>query len=483
MLAKLNIKGVITGVLALGAAVIAIAGAIALMAPVVLGSIGNSLTSLTVKLRNMAGLLRDFFGDMNVISDGDIEHAAKVFDMLCKMILSFSGLGDMERHIKSVMGQLNYLGAGLDMLLVNESKYPDKLEDTKTYKLLNGLIEWAPSLSSFTIGNLAQELVNLGVGLLLFSEATSGITVTDPPALGLLQGIFGQADSIEKFTKLPLDSFSGQMSSLGGAMSLYAKGASEVTGIEGDVPDITRSVEILKAVCSAISGEDGSGEFKIPSNMPDSLALGLFAGQLEALGTALSTFATAAKGMETDTGKAMELLKFLAEIAGYITPENLSVVNAFDEVGHADASGSGGKLNQFALDITALGVALSAFAESIGGKDTSFETGLSVLSRFQELNQKLTADNLKFASVFDDAGVHKTALDVFAQDIGALGHALASFAQNVVMDDGTQADFNYALQALDFIAGIQNRLPDIGGLHQLLYGEKESLGKLSEDVL
>lgn len=485
IIGKINPGTAITGILVLAAAIVAVMGAVALMLPVVLGSLGNSMLAMSAKLKTMGGLLQDFFGRLDAINEESLKHAISVFDYLRLMISNFSGFQSYEKHIHSFFSQLMYLGAALDTFLVNESKYPDNLEDTKTYKMVQKLIELSPSLVGFSVGTLPEELLYLGVGLMLFDESCKKITDTDPPALKLLQGIFGQADNIEKFTKLPLQDFSGQMSALGGAMSLYANGAAEVTGLSADgsdAPDISKSIEILKQVCSAISGDDGTGAFKIPDNMPDPFTLGYFASQLEALGKALSTFATSAKSMETDTGNAIALLQFLAEIGGYITPSNLEVVNAFDDVGHASAYGNSGKLNQFALDIAALGTALSTFATNIGGNEAQFETGLTVLSKFGDLNSRLTKDNLKFTSAFDDAQIHKTALDAFATDIGALGHSLASFAQNVIMDDGTQADFDHAINALDFMATIQNKLPELGGLHAFLHGQKETLGELSTDI-
>lgn len=486
ILGKMSPKSVVVSMLALAGAVVAIMGAVALMIPVVLGSVGNAMTKLSVKLKSMGMLLRDFFGTMDSISDTAVDHTLRIFTKLFDLIKSFAGFGDYEVHIRSAMSQMNSLGAGIDALLVNEKDYPNNFEDTKTYKILNKVLEMSPAFTSFSVGSLPEELLYLGVGMMLFDESSKRITSTENKALELLQGIFGQADNIEKFTKLPLSTFSGQMSALGGAMSLYAQGASEITGLptdNGDIPDISNSVKILKAICAAISGEDGSEAFKIPDNMPDSFSLGLFAGQLESLGRALSTFASSAKEMETDTSKAIALLEFLAEIGGYVTPENLDVVNAFDEVGHAEANGKGGKLNQFALDIGALGEALGTFATNIKGSSSDFEEGLSILGRMKELNHKLTADNIRFAKVFDNAGIHKSALSVFSDDIGALGHSIASFAKNVILKDGTKVDFDYALQALDFLANLQNRLPDMGGLHQLLYGEKETLGKLSDDVI
>lgn len=484
-LANISVLGAVKGIAILAIAVVAIMGAISLMIPVVLGSVGSAMESLAARLKTMSGLLKDFFDRMGSISDGAMQHAITVFDNLKTMLLRFAGFGIFESDIKAVMNQLNYLGTGLDLFFVNDSKYPDP-ENSMSFKVLNKFIEIGPSLAAFNVGSMPEQMMYMGVGIALFNEATKNIKTTNPPALGLLEGIFGQADNIKKFSELPLDNFRSQMSGLGGAMSLYAKGAKEVTGIDADedAPDVTKAIGILKAVCDSLSGEDGSGEFKIPENMPDSTKLGLFAGQLEALGTALSSFATAAKSMETDTSKALKLLEFLAYVGGYITPESLGVVNAFDDAGLGGEGSEGGKLGQFALDIGALGTALSSFATNIGGNEGEFNTGLSILERFGDLNSLLTKDNLKFAKVFDNAGVHETSLTQFSTDIGALGRALASFAQNVTLDDGTQADFDYALKSLDFLAHLQIKLSAIklDGIAQWFEGNSATLGTLANDI-
>ena len=489
-LAKLDIKGALIAIAALALAVIAIMGAIGLMLPFVLGKAGDALQSISERLKTMSGLLKDFFDRMETITEESAKHALAIFDVLKDMVLGFAGFGEHTSDIRNFTSQLNYLGSGLDMFFLNEANYPDPKE-SKTFKTLDKLFEISPSLVAFNVGTFPDQVLYLGVALGLFNAATKDITSSEPPALGLLQGIFGQADNIEKFTKLPLDAFTSQMTGLGGAMSLYAKGAKEVTGLEtdsGDEPDISKSIEILKSVCNAISGEDGSTPFVIPDNMPDSTKLGLFAGQLESLGTALSTFATAAHEMETDTGNAIDLLKFLGEIGGYVTKDNLDVVNRFDEAGvDSGSDGKSGKLGQFALDIGALGTALSSFATNIGGNEAAFTTGLGILEKFNDLNQRLTVSNLAFLKVFKNAGLEgsgnsNTALSQFATDIGALGHALASFAQNAVMDDGTQADFDYALRALNFLATLKNRLPDTGGLQELINGHKLKLDELGDEV-
>jgi len=481
ILGKMNATAIVAGCAALAAAVVAIMGAIALMVPVVMGAVGSAMSNMAARLKTMSGLLKDFFDRMDSINETSLDHAEAIFTSLFDIISRFAGFGTYESDMRAVLSSLNYIGAGLDALFVNDSKYPNP-ESAKTFKILDKLIEVVPMLNGFSVGDIPEQLTYLGVGLMLFNEATKDITTAEPLALTLLKGIFGQSGEIERFAALPLNDFIGMLTALGGAMSLYAKGAAEVTGLDaGEVPDVSGSIGVLKAICESISGEDGSNPFTIPENMPDSSSLGIFAGQLESLASALSRFATAAKSMETDTGKAMELLKFLGEIGGYVTPDNLSVVKAFDGIGHADENG-GGPLGQFALDIGALGTALATFADNVGGKDTAFSTGLGVLDHLSALKEKLTAGNLLVAKVFDNAGVHKSTLDTFATDIGALGHALATFAANVTLDDGAKADFTYALGSLDFLTNLQTRMPEIGGLSALINGNKKSLESLGNDV-
>ena len=484
ILSKLDLTAALKGILILGVALLAIGTVLTIVVPMLIETVGYALAGLANSLKMVSGLFVDFFDRMSQIGEEQINHALKVFDGIKELVLKFVGFDTHEKDLRSVLSQLNYLGAGLDTFFLNEAKYPD-VESSKSFKTLEKLFEISPSLSAFSVGDVPNQLLYLGVGLMLFNQATQDITSAKPVALELLEGIFGQADNITKFSELPIESFAGQMATLGGAMSLYAKGASEVTGLAedgSDIPDISHSVEILKAVSAAISGEDNGKPFTIPDEMPDDDKIALFASQLQALAGALSSFATAAKEMETDTSKALDLLGFLAQIGGYVTKDNLDVVNRFDDIGHVDANGEGGKLGQFALDIGALGTALSSFADNIGGKEAAFDTGLGVLRRFSVLNANLTKQRLAFATSFNDAGLHETTLNEFATDIGALGRALASFAQNVTLDDGQQADFDYALKSLDFLANLQNKMPNVGGLEQLIHGQKESLGQLGTDI-
>jgi hypothetical protein len=69
------------------------------------------------------------------------------------------------------------------------------------------------------------------------------------------------------------------------------------------------------------------------------------------------------------------------------------------------------------------------------------------------------------------AGVAQTARQV-----------LDKCAAVVSSKDGVQADFNYALRALNFMATLKDRLPDIGGLDELIHGHKLKLNELGDEV-
>ena len=602
VLGKLDAGSAVTGILVLGGAIVVIMGAISLMAKVLLGSVGSAFSELSAQLKLMSGMLQDFFSQMDLISQESTAHAIAIFEDLKKLISGLTGFSGYEADISSVESQLMYLGTGLTMFFLNDSTYPAP-DQSNAIATLNKLIELGPKLSTISFGNLPSSLMYLGSGLLLFDTSTKGIAaetpalsmltslintvenktnalsgslprdlmylgvgaklfsnstkgiVTDKPlVLGLLQNLFGMANDINTFSQLPLTTFTSQMSGLGGAMSLYAKGAKEVTGIgTEELPDATSAIEILKSICASIAGEDGTGAFVIPENLPDKTELGLFAGQLAALAMALADYANAANSFQGDSAsKSIELLKLLGEMGGYLTPDNLSATSAFKVAGVSgnDANGNG-PLGQFSLDVGALGEALASFAgltsdktfdagmgalthlETINKLVTSdalaftnaftkagisgsgsagdstplgmfalditalgsaldsfssltenaiFNNGLGALDKLSDLNGKLTVQNLAFVSAFANAGASGTVLSNFGKDIGNLGSGLGSFAKNITMEDGSPADFNNAIKALNFLVALKARLPDPSGFVSWFTGQGEQFKNLGGEL-
>lgn len=483
ILSKMNPGGALVAVIAIAAVVAAIMGVIGLMADYLLGQVGNALGRISARLKTASGLLQDFFDRMNLISEDSVNHAQAIIDKTRDLVTSLSGLTAYEADISSFLSQMNRLGTGFDLLFLNESKYPDP-EASLTFKNVNKLVEIGPSLASFNVGNFPEQVFSLGVALGLFNTATAGITEDKPKALSLMEGLFGQADNIAAFVNLPLADLTTKMSDLGGAMSLYAKGAGEVTGVNQEgVISLSDAVNILNEIVGAMNAEGGLADFTIPENMPDEASIGVFGVRLSALAIALGSFIDTANRYSTSTENALTMLKSLAEINTNLTKDNLAFVTAFPDAGVNFSA-----LSVFALDIGKLGTALADFVDKTNGKD--FSSGLDALGKLQEINGKLTADNLAFVKAFTDAGISGTGasspMSKFADDIGLLGHSLSSFAANLTTEDGNQANFDNSIKALSFMGRLQERLsttlPKIGGLHELWDGEAQTIGTLSRDL-
>ena len=355
--------------------------------------------------------------------------------------------------------KLQYLGSGLSQFATLTSSITSST--SPAIELLGAIATAMSSDLSKWDTTVPLKLFYLGSGVGLFHDLTKDITSSETPVTGLIQNLFGQANNISTFVRLPLTDFSSKLSTLGGAMSLYAAGAKKATGVDpGDIPNITGAVEILKAICSSIAGEVGNGALIIPDNMPSEGELGLFAAELAALAEALSAYANAANEFKGDNAsKSIELLKLLGEIGGYLTPKNLKATSAFDEAGvSADGANGTTSLAIFALDVKGLGGALAEFATLTS--NTTFDGSLGALEKLSTINGLVTADSMAFLTVFKDSGLSGngsegtgTPLGMFALDITALGGALNKFSMLTA-----NTTFDGALGALDHFSDINSKV-------------------------
>lgn len=481
LLSKMSISGAAIAVVAIAATIAAIMVVIGLLAEYLLGKIGNALSSISARLKITSGLLADFFNRMEGISVESVQHAQKIFDMLKDLIVSVAGFALYSQGVQSLEIQLNKLGAGLDLFFLNDSKYPDP-ESSNSFKALDKLIAIGPSLGTFNVGNVPADIFALGTALGLFDAATSGITTDNPPALGLMTGLFSQADNIQTIMSLPLTELANKLELLGSGMSLYAKGSSEVTGVKADsgIISISEAVGILNEVIGAMNEEGGLQSFTIPEGLPEEQETASFSLKLNALAVALGEFIDAASNYTGTTQQAVDMLGMLKDINSNLTSDRLKFISVLGPEGVTYDM-----LSEFALDIGQLGYALGEFAKNVDGAD--FSTGISALQSMQTINSLLTTDRLNFIKAFEEAGLSGaedySPLSQFSTDIAELGRALGGFAQSLIMDDGTEANFDNAIKALGFLGRLQTKLgalQNIGGLlNTFLHGETQTIGTLS----
>lgn len=468
-----------SGLIAIGllaGAFAAIMGVIALMVPVVMGAIGNSLPALAARLKLMSGMIADFVGNMNQIGEGDIDSAIKKIGKLYDLITSLKDMSGYYGAVESFAECLLLLGAGVSLFNFGTQGTGEDPENIPAIKLMEKLISMQEGISSFTIGNAAGAMLSLGAGLSLFNYATKDITTDDPMALSLLNGLTDNADKIKKFNELPLETFKQQVAGLGGAMSLYAQGAQEMTGLEtGEVPDVTGAVRILNAITTALNENGG---FTIP-DIPDEGSLTSFGTDMATLALSLQKFANASTDLGESSGFALATLDFLTGIKERLTADKLAVITAFG------TDITEGTITQFGTDIGALAIALGDFADKCTGvTEDRIKTALDALDFFADLKEKLlVGDILKSViGMFDSQSVSESDLSSFGTQIGALGTALGTFAQNVDFDKGRSANFDKAISSLDYLVALQTKMPEVGGLKQFLEGYKKDFTALAGDL-
>jgi hypothetical protein len=296
--------------------------------------------------------------------------------------------------------------------------------------------------------------------------------------LELLTELAGCASDLQTLSTIGLDTLKGQLAGLGGAMMLYAEGAQEITGVSGDqTGNVESAMGILRAITQAFANEGG---FTLPS-IPSEAELGSFGADLAALAGAIVKFADASNGLGDGTDKAIELLGFLSDLKTKLTEENLKTANAFNEAGV-----SGDVMTQFSTDIFALSGALKNFIDNTQGIDSGkIKTATDALGFFATLQSQLVAQDAVLAVInwFTGEDISKDQLEKFGKNIEQLGLALKNFAESVQLDESSKANFQTAIDSLDFFAELEKKLPTVGGIVSWVTGTKQTLTDLAAQVV
>ena len=467
--------------LALGvAAVLAAVGVVvALMAPWILESIGDGLVKMMEKLATVSDMLKDFGSDMDGVSESSLDAAKRKFDILISIIMSMAGIGGYYRDVCNFESAMLKLSNGINQFEFS-TKDVGNPEESKAIKYIKAILGLKNELNSFSAGSFAEQAALLGESLSHFGLSATffgvGYVATNA-GIQMVKDLAGQASNLQMLSELPLDKLRENIAGLGGALSIYATGASEAHGLkESDVPDIQKVVELMRSVMTSLGADGG---FKEIPEIPDSTSLNTFGTNLAALAIAMTKFSIASS-MLGDTSKALSLLTFIGELQGKLTAQQLSVVNAFHSNG-VDLNWY--TLTRFGLEIEALGTALSKFHNST--KDFKMKKrALKALEFFADLKERLQPVtltkvqdwNTEFQQVTGDP------LTELGNNIGELGEALAKFANDVNFGEDKTEPFENALKALQKFEEIANQLPVLGGIESWFHGEVEHLSTFATDI-
>ena len=480
-IALLSAVPFVTGLKAIalfGVAMIALVAILNWAVPLLLGEIGNSIAEFSAKLVLAADMIDTFSTRMNAVDDSGVDRAGGIFDKLNGLIEKMETFASASATVTSFTTALFELVTGLESWQTHAGNIVDP-ESSNAFKMIDKVCNLGGTLSTFSVGNFATEVVKLGAGLGLFDYI--GDDIGDPNTskpLVLLQNLASCANDLQTLTTLGLGSLTDQIAGLGGAMSLYAMGAQEITGVEGNqTTNIQGAMAILQEITKTFAEEGG---FTIP-NLPEEADLGGFGAQLAALAGALVKFAEASNGLGEGTDKAITLLGFLAELKGKLTKDNLESAKAFQEAGV-----SGDTMTAFSNDIFALGSALRKFINSVKNIDEAkMNNAMAALDFFAKLKTRLITQDSVIAvlNFFTGNNITNNQLVQFGKDIEALGSALKTFATSVSWDEGTEGSFQSALDALRFLSKLKKELPRIGGLVGMIAGRQESLSDLAAQII
>lgn len=484
LIAKIEIAGAVKAIAILAAIILALAAVFKLVAPMVMESFGEGLEKMFSKLSKTGGNIQSFVSSITGISSGSIDDVKTKITSLYETIKTLAGFSEMRAAIDSFSVQMNNLRAGISGLFYGDSNIPSFV-GSNVYSALVGIRDLMPTLRGIEIGTLPRKLVLLGAGLSLFSDSTKDLgSPEDNVGVKFLNQIFKQAENIRTINTLNLGGLADKMTTLGGALKIYASAATGIKDVDSpaDPEKIKAAVDIFNAIATSLAGDGENGGFKIPENMPDQGQISTFGAELAALGVAMSQFIESCSGFNTDTDFAINALKVIGELNTNLTADKLEVTKVFDRADVDDLT-----LADFATCIGALGEALSKFSSLTVGGD--FSTGLYALDQLGELNHRLSTDVIDVFTVLPDNQITDSTLAIFARDIEALGRALAVFGEQVnfvndkgEIDQAKVTNFNNALDGVSQLANVATNMPKIGGLVEVFAGHSKGLDELGTEI-
>lgn len=425
--------GGIKGMLILAAGLALIMGVIAAIAPVLIGSVMGALRDAAAEMAIISDLMATVSNKMSGVNEGGFEKADRLIGTIGNLVIKMTRFAFVAGSTSVFMSCMAQMVLAADEMKKFDQRVQEISADGGTGKLLEIVSGYetifTDHLSKFGeylgySNNFYSALYKLGSGFDYFENMTKNMGIAeDNQGLQLIKQLAGCASDLDTIYKMDLDRFKTQLGELGGAMILYAQGANAVSGEEiTEDTNVGGAVTLLKKISESLSQNGG---FTIPENMPKDSELSAFGIQLAALAGALVAFEQAGQGLGSGTAQALQTLDFFVELKTKL------------------------------LSMAGFGNDLNTAINSFKGEDGQF--------------------------------IQKDELTTFGEDIAQLGSSMAHFAESTqYVDEDTKEikpiDFSKATEALESIAGLNEKLPKLGGVLDFISGEKQTLNDLSTQI-
>lgn len=412
LLSKVDFVRGILGIALLSAAVAAIVGVLGLLTPWLIDQAASGLQQAGGKLVNSGDMIVKFASIMTSVGDDSMDHAIGIINKLKDVMLSAASISGLSGSISNFTTNLFDLG--------------------------------------LTVKNFASDL----------SEAGGAGNAID-----LINRLSGTANGLERLSKISLTGFTTTLTGLGGAMDVYAAGATSLAAVPaGDdkKASTAKAIEILEELSQGLIEH---GAFQIPTNLPDTQEIGVFGGQLAALAIAMVKFEKAGRDLGDGTDNAIKSIGMLSEIE-----KKLTLINDIDKLvnfftGNKDKPNV---LTEFAKNIRLLGGALADFAKSTTiadektgeAKPLNFDAATKTLQALGKIETDLSQPETLIEWF---TGV-TSQLNVLAGDIQSMSVALTAFQGSATELEGKEASRQEALDAIKTFVEFFNGTKDKEGL-------------------
>ena len=338
-----------------------------------------------------------------------------------------------------------------------------------TFEKLFGIIESVPSVGTgFNLMAFSGCLSQLGSALGLFIEGSAPAEKGIDSRVASLDKLIDAVLKISGSEIKNVDDFVGYLTSLGGALTLFAGAESGITDDEA-----TKRLNTASGLLTTLVTNMPTDIESVLSTIPDSTKMSVFSANLVALGGALLSFSNSVSEINQDkVDNAIDSLGLL----------NVLDKNLKRHGGVFDRIAGIASLDTFATSVKNIGNGLNDFATSTSGIDPEKTTfAINSLGMLNSLDKSLKRHGGVFGWLAGESN-----LATFATNVNAVGTGLKEFSTKTQNIDSTKV--TNATNALSVLAAIDEGLTNHGGVISFFTGDQtlsdlgDNLGPLGEGL-
>jgi hypothetical protein len=338
-----------------------------------------------------------------------------------------------------------------------------------TFEKLFGIIESVPSVGTgFNLMAFSGCLSQLGSALGLFIEGSAPAEKGIDSRVASLDKLIDAVLKISGSEIKNVDDFVGYLTSLGGALALFAGAESGITDDEA-----TERLNTASGLLTTLVTNMPTDIESVLSTIPDSTKMSVFSANLVALGGALLSFSNSVSEINQDkVDNAIDSLGLL----------NVLDKNLKRHGGVFDRIAGIASLDTFATSVKNIGNGLNDFTTSTSDIDPEKTTfAINSLGMLNSLDRSLKRHGGVFGWLAGESN-----LATFATNVNAVGTGLKEFSTKTQNIDSTKV--TNATNALSVLAAIDEGLTNHGGVISFFTGDQtlsdlgDNLGPLGEGL-